>query len=290
MSDQPYVVHGELPVLDQPVLVVHFGGWIDASGAAGAAMSVIDAATAARPIVTFDSDVFVDYRARRPTMELREGVSTRLIWPEIVLKVGRDLKGSAVLLLSGPEPDSQWRRFANAVGSLAAHLGVSRMIALGAYPFAAPHTRSARLSITTPSAEIAASTPWLRSTLDVPAGVAAVLEHSLSAAGVPSLGLWAQVPHYVSAMPYPASAAALIEGLHASAGIEIPTGELHREAEVQRSRIDQLVSGNDEHESMVRQLEAAWDAAIDGSAPDTPLPTADELAAEFERFLRDQGD
>ena len=34
-----YELHGELPSLDRPVLVVHLHGWIDASGAAAAMAS-----------------------------------------------------------------------------------------------------------------------------------------------------------------------------------------------------------------------------------------------------------
>lgn len=289
MSTDDYVLHGVLPELDDPVLVVHLHGWIDASGAAAAAMSVLVAATGATPVATFDSDRFVDYRARRPTMELREGISTRLVWPEIRLLVGADADGNDVLLLTGPEPDSQWQRFARAVVALTTQMGVRRMASLGAYPFAAPHTRPARLSITTPLPEVAATTPWLRSTLDVPAGAASVLEHSLADAGLSTIGIWAQVPHYVSAMPYPASAAALLEGLRSVYGVSAPLAELHREAELQRTRIDQLVDGNEEHLNMVRQLEVAYDAEPASSSTDGPLPTADEIADEIERFLRDQG-
>lgn len=290
MNTPDVALHGVLPSLDDPVLVVHLHGWIDASGAAAAAMSVLVAATGATPIATFDSDLFIDYRARRPTMELRDGVSTRLVWPEIRLLAGADATGRPVLLLTGPEPDSQWQRFARAVVALARQLGVQRMAALGAYPFAAPHTRPARLSITTPLPDVAATTPWLRSTLDVPAGAASLLEHALAEEGVRTMGIWAQVPHYVSAMPFPASAAALLDGLHSVFGIAAPLAELQREAEAQRVRIDQLVDGNDEHLTMVRQLEVAYDAEPPTSSSDGPLPTADEIAAEFERFLRDQAD
>ena len=290
MNTPDVALHGVLPSLDDPVLVVHLHGWIDASGAAAAAMSVLVAATGATPIATFDSDLFIDYRARRPTMELRDGVSTRLVWPEIRLLAGADATGRPVLLLTGPEPDSQWQRFARAVVALARQLGVQRMAALGAYPFAAPHTRPARLSITTPLPDVAATTPWLRSTLDVPAGAASLLEHALAEEGVRTMGIWAQVPHYVSAMPFPASAAALLDGLHSVFGIAAPLAELQREAEAQRVRIDQLVDGNDEHLTMVRQLEVAYDAEPPTSSSDGQLPTADEIAAEFERFLRDQAD
>jgi hypothetical protein len=159
-----YRLHEPLPSLESPVLVGMFTGWIDASGAAAAAWAAIDAATGARPLVTFDGDLFLDYRARRPTMELREGLNTRLVWPEIVLKVGRTGDGRDVLLLGGAEPDSNWHRFADTVGALAVELGASQVVFLGAYPFACPHSRPSRLSCTTPSPELLASVPFIKST------------------------------------------------------------------------------------------------------------------------------
>ncbi len=291
-----YDLHGELPKLDRPVLVVSLHGWIDASGAAAAAMAAIEDECKSVPLATFDSDVFIDYRARRPMMELRDGVNTRLVWSEIELKVGEDAAGHPVLTLTGPEPDSQWKAFARAVTELALRLDVYQMVALGAYPFATPHTRTSRLSSSSPSAEVIASVPYLKNSVDVPAGMSALLEHSLTEAGIASLGIWVQVPHYVSAMSYPGASVQLLDGLRHVTGVSVAGLGLTREAEVQRVRIDQLVSGNDEHTEMVHQLEQAYDAvaaAVDEADQAPPLqasdfPTGDELAAEFERFLRDQ--
>ena len=280
MSVPPYHLHGELPALERPVLVVHLGGWIDASGAAAGAMSVLEQGLSPTTLATFDGDTFIDYRARRPVMELRDGVNARLRWSDIELRLGHDGRGTPVLLLTGPEPDSQWRSFAAAVAGLATRLGVYQMVAFGAYPFATPHTRASRLACTSPSADVVASVPYQRSTLDVPAGMSAVLEHALTEAGIASLGLWVQVPHYVSAMPYPHASLALLDALRETTGVDVSAGALGDEADAQRARIDELVQGNDEHVAMVRQLETAYDM----------LPTGDELAAQFEQFLRDQGE
>lgn len=291
---EAYHLHGTLPSLDAPVLVGNFTGWIDASGAAAAALTALDAVTEARPLATFDPDMFIDYRARRPTMELREGVSAALMWPEVVLKVGRTATGRDLLLLGGSEPDSNWQRFAAAVTELAAALGVARAVFFGAYPFACPHTRPSRLAVTSPDASLVAPLPFVRSSLDVPAGMTAVLEHALTASGVPALGLWAQVPHYLGAMAYPAASAALLEGLATVTGVVAPTSALREEARLLTTRVDGLIAGNSEHRDMVAQLEAAYDAApVAGPGAqlvDEPLPSADELAAEVERFLRDQAD
>lgn len=285
-----YVLHEPLPSLEAPVMVVMLTGWIDASGAAAAAMTTVQDEWAARPLATFDGDTFIDYRARRPTMELREGVNVRLVWADIELHVGQDSEGHDVLTLSGPEPDSQWRKFADVVSTLAVELGVQKMVALGAYPFATPHTRDPRLSSSSPSADLVATVPFLKNSVDVPAGMGAVLEHAFTVKGMPALGIWAQVPHYVSAMSYPAATLALLTGLHDVAGLAIDAAAVRQETTIQRQRLDQLVAGNDEHRSMVSQLEDLYDQAqhqtdLFGTGA---MPTGDELAAEFEQFLRDQ--
>lgn len=286
-----YELHQELPVLDQPVLVVHLTGWIDASGAGAAALTAIDGECETELLATFDGDAYIDYRARRPTMELRDGVNTKLVWDDIQLRVGHDPNNKAVLTLIGPEPDSRWREFAKVVTELAGQLGVRQMVALGAYPYATPHTRPPRLSSSSPSADVLATLPYLKNSVDVPAGMSSVLEHALSDAGIASLGVWVQVPHYVSAMSYPAATVALLQGLQEVTGIVVSANEMVHEAEIQRHRIDKLVAANDEHGTMVANLESLYDEAGQQtmSLGDARLPSGDDLAAEFERFLRDQG-
>ena len=287
--NEPYELHEPLPTLQKPVLVVMLSGWIDASGAAAAAMSAAQEEWSVRPLVTFDGDTFIDYRARRPTMELREGVNSRLVWADIELDIGSDAEGHDVLTLSGPEPDSQWRRFADVVSTLCAAMGVTKMVALGAYPFATPHTREPRLSSSSPSAEVVAGVAYLKNSVDVPAGMGAVLEHAFTDKGIPALGIWAQVPHYVSAMSYPAASLALLTGLHDVSGLVIDAPAIRQETIIQRQRLDQLVAGNDEHQAMVTQLEELYDSQQQSGLLGTAdIPTGDELAAEFERFLRDQ--
>ena len=170
-----------------------------------------------------------------------------------------------MLLLTGPEPDMAWHRFGRAVTEIATTTGVRQMVAFGAYPFAAPHTRPPQLTCSSPSTEVLASVPFSRSSLDVPAGVAATLEHALHAQRIPALGIWVQVPHYVSGMSYPASTVALLEGFAEVTGIRVEDSELRGEVVAQQERIDQIVSSNPEHVAMVRQLEEIYDAAADAT-------------------------
>ena len=291
----PLRIVGDVPTLDKPVLVTMLTGWIDASGAANAAMEAVKKATNASLFATFDADTFIDYRARRPIMELREGLNTRMRWSVTELHAGKDENGRDIILLSGPEPDTAWELFTEVVCDLCSQQSVQRAFAIGAYPFATPHTRPPQLSCHSPSPHVLAEVPFLKNSADVPAGVAAVLEHGLTERGIPSLSLWAQVPHYVSALSYPAAAAALLSAVQMVAGLSINVDELLEEARVQRDRIDQLVSANPEHLQMVNQLEVMFDEAVKSGQIDprdnrngqTPA-SGDAIAAEVEKFLREQ--
>lgn len=285
-----------MPALVDPVLVVMMSGWIDAGGAARAAADALEDDIAASPIGEFDDDVYIDFRARRPVMELREGLNSVLNWERITLSHGREQTGRDVLLLSGPEPDMAWHRFTRVVGEMASRLGVRHMVHLGAYPFATPHTRASRLSVSSPSQDVLQRVPFLRSSIDVPAGVSASLEHEMHERGIPALGIWAQVPHYIASMSYPAASVALLDGLRDATGLVIDAASLRGEVMIQRRRLDALVVGNDEHRSMLDQLEQIYDAGDDEreaanaahQGPSLEMRSADELAAEVEEYLRGQ--
>jgi PAC2 family len=281
-----------IPELDEPTLVAVLTGWIDAGGAARAAAEAIEDDAGASPIVEFDDDVYVDYRARRPMMEVRDGLNSVLNWERITLTRGRDQTGRDVLLLTGPEPDMAWHRFTRVIGELAELLGVRQFAHLGAYPFATPHTRPARISVTSPSQDVLMRVPYLRSSIDVPAGVAAALEHTMHERGIPAIGIWAQVPHYIASMTYPAASVALLDGLRESTDLVIDAATLRSDVMIQGRRLDSLVAANDEHQAMIQQLEELYDSSTHPTTgmqgPTLEMGSADELAAEVEEFLRRQ--
>lgn len=279
----------ERPDLESPVLIVALDGWIDAGlGAANARAALLHDLQPVT-VATFDSDQLLDHRARRPTMHLVDGVVTGLTWPSVELQAASDADGNDLLLLVGSEPDHAWRTFTGAVVELALEFGVRMVVGLGAYPAPVPHTRPVKLAVTAGDPQLV-SMGMVRATIDVPAGVQAAIERRATEVGIPAIGLWAQVPHYVAAMPYPAASVALLEGLATVAGVRADSPALRKEVESTRQRIDSLIRENDEHARMVHQLEVAFDTeAPRGTGLSAgPLPSGDELAAELERFLRDQ--
>ena len=69
-------------------------------------------------MVRFDVDQLVDYRSRRPPLRFDTDHWASYAAPELDVVALTDTGGTGYLLLAGPEPDTQWERFAAAVEQL----------------------------------------------------------------------------------------------------------------------------------------------------------------------------
>ena len=275
------------PELTEPVLVVSLEGWIDAGLGASNAIGTLLDTIPTEVLATFDTEYFIDQRARRPLARIVNGITTELTWPEIQLRYGRDGDGADILFLVGPEPDFHWSDFVDVVTDAAGRFDVRLVVGLGAFPAPTPHTRPVRVIGTAPasSAHVLALVGSVSGEIEVPAGISSALELGFAQVDMDVVTLWARVPHYVASMPYPQASAALIEGLARIAGLTLDAGHLRASAEEARQRVDDLVTNNPDHSSMVEQLEEAADE-VEGTSLGEVLPSGDELAAELERFLR----
>src|SRR5271168_4004119 len=110
MDDEIYdrIIFLADPDLNEPVLVIGLDGWIDAGIAASTAIATLLETIPTEVLATFDTEYFIDQRARRPLARIVNGITTELTWPRIEVRVGHDLAGADVLFLVGPEPDFQW--------------------------------------------------------------------------------------------------------------------------------------------------------------------------------------
>ncbi|HLW45957.1 MAG TPA: hypothetical protein VKR78_07050, partial [Acidimicrobiales bacterium] len=80
--------------------------------------------------------------------------------------------------------------------------------------------------------------------------------------------------------------AALIDGLAAVSGLKLDSTALQAAGDRTRGQVDELIAGNSEHVTMVAKLEEVIDSSEGNALGLEEMPSADELAAELERFLR----
>lgn len=298
MAEHPelYTLAGEIPELDRPVLVYHLDGFMDA-GRAGQLVTRHLLTMNARSVATFDVDALIDYRSRRPDMIFDTDRWVRYDAPELVVNVCEDAVGVPFLVLTGPEPDHVWERFAGAVLSLTERLGVRMAVGAHGIPMAVPHTRETGL---TPHGNrpdlLGEHRAWI-TRAEVPGSAAALIEYRLAEAGRDAIGFAAHVPHYLAQAAYPAAAIALLRGITAATGLALPAGELEQTAEAARRQIDAEVAASPEVAEAVRGLETQFDAAAEAAGNSLPtaggpsrMPDGEEIAAEFERFLAEQND
>jgi hypothetical protein len=279
------------------VLVEMLDGFIDAGGARRLARDALLEAGDPQPVATFDVDLLYDYRARRPPMLFVQDHWESYEPPVLDIVRVLDDAGSPYLLLRGSEPDVMWERFATAVIRLVEELGVRLTIGTNAIPMAVPHTRPVGVTAHAARPElIRGYQPWV-ATVQVPGSAGHLIEHRLASAGHDSMGFAVHVPHYLAQAGFPPAAEALVGAIARGSGLRLPLGGLPEASREAHESIAALVAQSEELVELVRSLETQYDAVVanradaldaGGTVGGQPLPTAEELGAELERYLAEQ--
>ncbi len=292
-----YEIVDDGPALEEPVLLVALDGFVDAGNAARLAMECLETSGSQRhPVVRFDVDQLVDYRSRRPPLRFESDRWAAYEGPELDIVALTDTGGTQYLLLSGPEPDTQWERFSAAVEQLVVRLGVRLVINLTAIPMAVPHTRPIGVTVHGTRPELTEGHEAWFATAEVPGSAVALMEFRLGEAGHDAMGFAVHVPHYLARAEYPQAARVLLDHVGLAAGLYLPTESLSTAATRADTEIAEQVAGSEEVAQVVAALERQYDTVSSGRGDRTSLglagelPSADELAAEVEKFLADQGD
>ncbi len=282
----------EVAALDRPVLVHALTGFVDAGSATRLVADHVLDSLEHDVVATFDVDQLVDYRSRRPAMVYDRDHYASFDEPRLELHAVRDLDGRAFLLLTGPEPDTQWERFVAAVSQLVEQLDVSTTIGLHAIAMPVPHTRPLGVIGHANQPDLVPQGQAWPGTVRIPGSAAALLELRLGEAGHPAMGFVVQVPHYLAEAAYPDAATVLLDRLADEAALSLPRAALMTAAEQTREAIAAQVAASEEVGQVVSALEEQYDAYVGARgrrsllAAEEALPSADELADEVERFLK----
>jgi proteasome assembly chaperone (PAC2) family protein len=277
------------PALKSPLIVSAFKGWNDAGEAATAALGFLIDSFDAAEVGRIDPEEFYDFTAVRPTVRLSEGRTRVIDWPENSLHAAH-VAGAEhdLLLLQGTEPSLRWGRFTSLLVDAARELDAHMVITLGALLADVPHSRPVPMTGIASDRALVERLGYERSTYEGPTGVVGVLHHACAQAGVSSVSLWASVPHYVAAAPNPKAALALIRSFEGVAGVAVEARDLEESAEDYERQVSAAVASDPEVKSFVERLEQTLDEA----QPDLPperIPSADSIARDFQRFLRQRG-
>lgn len=200
--------------LRDPILLVAFRGWNDATGTAVMALRYLREQWGATELAELDPEPFYDFTVQRPFRRNVDGDSV-VRWPTgrfygaAPAGAGRDF-----VLLSGREPGLRWQMFAEAVADLAGAVGASACLCIGTRGAATPHKRPSPVDLSNadPKFEelfgLRSCTPADQGPTRINTVLSAHLRSLGTRTGQPS----ALVPHYVGAAN-PKAMLALVETL-----------------------------------------------------------------------------
>jgi proteasome assembly chaperone (PAC2) family protein len=279
----------EVPQLRAPMLVCSFRGWNDAAGAASRALAAVAESLDAELVAQVDPEEFFDFQTTRPTITLTDGQARQIEWPQNNLFAARVPSADRdLVLLDGTEPNLRWRTFSEGVATAADALGAEMVITMGALIAEVAHTLPVPITGLASSEELVEELDLERSNYEGPTGIVGVVHDCCRQLGMTSASLWAAVPHYVAAVPNPKAALALLRRLEGLTGIAMDASELEDESDSYEEQIGRAVAANPEIKELVERIEAEQVEQLGDEGAE--LPSADTIARDFQKFLRQQGE
>jgi proteasome assembly chaperone (PAC2) family protein len=222
-------------------------------------------------------------------VRLSEGRTRVIEWPENSFHAAR-ISGAEhdLILFTGSEPSLRWRRFSDLIVHVARELEAHMVITLGALLADVPHTRPVPMTGIGSDQALVERLGFERSSYEGPTGIVGVLHHACAAAGLQSASLWASVPHYVAAAPNPKAALALVRAFEGVSAVAVDATDLEESAESYERQVNAAVASDPEVKSFVERLEQTIDEIQPEVTPEQ-IPSADAIARDFQRFLRQRG-
>jgi len=273
-------------------LVTGLTGFADAGGVVSQINKYVFGTLESERVGTFNNDLLIDYRARRPVFQFEETALTSYEPPRLSLDLVKDELGSPFLFLSGYEPDFRWEHASTTILDLMQVLEVTTSTWVHAIPMPVPHTRSLGVTVSGNRSDITESLSVWRPTTGVPGTMMHLIEYRLQELEQPTAGFVVLVPHYLADSEFPDAAVTALQSVSAATGLVFPTDVLREAGREFLQGIADQVDNNHELQKLVDTLEHRHDSYMEDNPMPSPLmgvdgevPTADAIAAELQNFL-----
>ena len=276
--------YDSLDSLNKPVLVVAFKGLFDASGSATSALEWLMEKSESENLGEIDSETFFDFTQERPLISFDKNGERALTWPKnkiVAIKTNGNERD--ILAISGIEPHLRWRTFSELLIEIVNKSNAESVITLGSMVGMTPHSRPLTVTGSSTNPELAERLHLEKPSYQGPTGIVGVLHDALDRSKIPVISLRVSVPHYVPDSPNPKATRALLRRFEQVTGVTTEYEELDGPAADWQKQVDAAVASDDEITAYVTRLETTIDE------DENLLPSGDDLAAEFEAFLREQG-
>jgi proteasome assembly chaperone (PAC2) family protein len=255
------------PTIDRATLVLAFSGWMDGGDVSTGTVQRLVDLLGARPVAEIDPEPFYLYNFPgsmelaalfRPHIEIKDGL---VVSHELPANTFYCHEPANLLLFLGKEPNLHWRAFGDCVLELARRAGVRRVLFVGSFGGAVPHTREPRLYITCSDARLLPEMSHYglrRSAYEGPGSFASYLLTRAPAADLEMTSLVAEIPGYLQGRN-PMSIEAVTRRLAKIFKLPLDLEALRAESTEWEMEVSRVVEADDDLSKTVRKLEEAYD-------------------------------
>lgn len=271
----------ERPYLRDPIAIIAYEGWGDASDAASGAVEYLIEQADVEPFARIDGEEFMNYQMSRPVVEFDDDGNRIIHWPAtgaFALTLSGHHRDVVVML--GEEPHTRWRLYTSTMLGFLRELGVSQVITLGAFIGQVPHTLPVPIFGSASDPELVAGHNLFASNYEGPTGIVGVLNDAFQTGGFDTVTLWAAIPHYLAANPNPKAMMTLLQKAGAVMAYDFDLSDLQVDVLEFDENVEEAMADNDEFVDYVRTLEEEVDV------PNAMPGDGAQLLEEIEQYLR----
>ena len=257
----------DCPKLDRATLVLAFSGWMDGGDVSTGTVRRLVDLLGARSVAEIDPEPFYLYNFPgsmelaalfRPNIKIEDGL---VVSHEMPANTFSCHEPANLLLFLGKEPNLNWRAFGDCILELARQAGVRRVLFVGSFGGAVPHTREPRLYVTCSDARLLPEMGrygMRRSAYEGPGSFASYLLTRAPSADLEMTSLVAEIPGYLQGRN-PMSIEAVTRRLAKIFKLPLDLEALRAESTAWEMEVSRIVEADSDLSKTVRKLEEAYD-------------------------------
>jgi proteasome assembly chaperone (PAC2) family protein len=255
------------PALKRATMVLAFTGWMDGGDVSTGTVKRLVHLLSAEPIAEIDPEPFYIYNFPgsmetaalfRPHIKIEDGLVETVDMPSNTF-YGHE--AADLVLFVGKEPNLCWQTFGDSIFHLAREVGVTRILFVGSFGGAVPHTRQPRMYVTCSDAGLLPEMEQYglrRSGYEGPGSFTTYLMTRAASEGIEMASLVAEIPGYLQGTN-PLSIEAVTRRLAKILKLPLDLAALRTASTAWELEVSSAVEENEELSKEVRKLEEAYD-------------------------------
>ncbi len=255
------------PSLDEGTLVLAFSGWMDGGDVSTGTVKRLVRLLDAEPIAEIDPELFYIYNFPgsmdiaalfRPHIKIEDGLVKAVDMPSNTFYCHEP---ADLILFVGKEPNLRWRTFGECIIRLARQAGVRRILFVGSFGGAVPHTRQPRLYVSCSDARLLPEMEKYglrRSGYEGPGSFTSYLMTKAKSARMEMVSLAAEIPGYLQGTN-PLSIEAVTRRLAKILKLPLDLASLRTASTEWELQVSSAIEENAELSQEVHKLEEQYD-------------------------------